>query len=58
VPLREQTLWRLLYETAGRAGEILALNIEDLDLPNQRARVRSKGRHLELGYFQSGSALG
>src|ERR1700748_286645 len=30
VPLREKTLWRMLYETAARASEVLALNIEDL----------------------------
>ncbi|NUS44654.1 MAG: site-specific integrase, partial [Mycobacteriaceae bacterium] len=29
--LRERVLWRLLYETAARAEEILTLNIEDLD---------------------------
>ena len=27
--LREKTLWRMLYETAARAGEVLALNVED-----------------------------
>ncbi|MEV4018381.1 hypothetical protein AB0J35_48590 [Nonomuraea angiospora] len=32
IPLREKTLWRMLYETAARAAEILALNVEDLDL--------------------------
>ena len=32
VPLREKTLWRMLYETAARASEVLALNIDDLDL--------------------------
>jgi integrase len=42
VPLREKTLWRMLYETA-RAGEILALDIEDLDLDGRRAAVTSKG---------------
>jgi integrase len=30
--LRERTLWRMLYETAARAVEVLALNVEDLDL--------------------------
>ena len=30
VPLREKTLWRLLYETAARASEVLALNVEDI----------------------------
>jgi integrase len=56
VPMREKTLWRLLYETAGRAGEILSLDVEDLDLPNKRARIRSKGGDIEYVFFQSGSA--
>src|SRR5256885_2281514 len=42
IPLREKTLWRMLYETAARAGEILAFNIEDLALEARRARVVSK----------------
>ena len=33
--VREKTLWRMLYETAARANEILALNVEDLDLGSQ-----------------------
>ncbi len=56
VPLREKTLWRLLYETAGRAGEILALDVDDIELANKRARIVSKGGALELVHFQSGSA--
>lgn len=43
IPLRERTLWRLLYETASRAAAVLALNIEDLDLANKRARIVQKG---------------
>ncbi|WP_232295502.1 site-specific integrase [Parafrankia sp. EUN1f] len=43
VPLREKTLWRMLYESASRASAVLALNIEDLDLPNKQARVTIKG---------------
>jgi len=42
VGLREKTLWRLLYETAARATEILTLDIADLDRPGKRARVVSK----------------
>ena len=42
IALREKTLWRLLYETAARANEALALDIEDLDLPNRRAAIRGK----------------
>jgi integrase/recombinase XerD len=41
VTLRERT-WRLLYETAARAEEILGLDVDDLDLANKRARVVSK----------------
>jgi integrase len=29
VAVREKALWRLLYETAARAGEVLSLNVED-----------------------------
>ncbi|MEW1840477.1 hypothetical protein AB0392_21250 [Nonomuraea angiospora] len=43
VPVREKTLWRMLYESASRASAVLALNIEDLDLPNKQARVTVKG---------------
>jgi integrase/recombinase XerC/integrase/recombinase XerD len=41
VALRERALWRLLYETAARANEILSLDVDDLDLVNKRARIRS-----------------
>jgi len=53
----ERAFWRLLYESAARAGEILALNIEDLDLPNKGARVRSKGGATEWVFWQTGAAL-
>ncbi|MEV0089505.1 hypothetical protein [Saccharopolyspora sp. NPDC050642] len=43
VALREKTLYRMLYETAARADEILGLNIEDLDLAGRRAPVKAKG---------------
>src|SRR5699024_5698052 len=43
VALRDKTLWRLLYESAARAGEVLELDAGDLDLANRRARVRRKG---------------
>jgi integrase len=56
VPLREKTLWRMLYETAARASEILALNVEGLDLENRRARIRSKGGDQEWVYWGSGAA--
>jgi integrase len=55
LPLRERTLWRL-YETAARASELLCLNVEDLDLANRRARVRSKGGATEWVFWQAASA--
>ena len=48
ISLRERTLWRMLYETAARSAEVLALDVEDLDLPNRRARVRRKGGALDV----------
>jgi integrase/recombinase XerD len=56
VAVREKALWRLLYESAARAQEVLSLNVEDLDLENKRARVRSKGGDIEWLHLQSGSA--
>ena len=56
VPLREKTLWRMLYETAARASEVLALNIEDLDLDARRAPIRSKGGDTEWTCWGSGTA--
>lgn len=47
-PLRDKTLWWLLYETAARANEVLALDIADLDLPRRRAVVIGKGGRAEL----------
>jgi integrase len=54
--LRERVLWRMLYETAARASEILALNVEDLDLEQRRAPVRSKGGDTEFVYWDTGAA--
>jgi integrase len=56
LPLRERTLWRLLYETAARANELLALDVADLDLANRRAPVHSKGGAVEWVFWQTGSA--
>ena len=48
VPLREKTLWRMLYETAARTSEVLALDVEDLDRARRRARIRSKGGSVDM----------
>ena len=46
----------MLYETAARASEVLALNIEDLDLDARRAPIRSKGGDTEWICWGSGTA--
>lgn len=56
ISLRDKTLWRLAYESAARVGELLALNVEDLDLANRRARVIRKGGAADVIVWQSGTA--
>jgi len=45
IPLREKTLWRMLYETAARSAEVLALDIGGLDLPSRCAGPPQGRRH-------------
>lgn len=54
--LRERPLWRLLYDTAARAKEILSLNVEDLDLEFRHARVVSKGGAIEYVHWATATA--
>ena len=49
--LRERTLWRLLHESSAPVTAVLALNVEDLDLDDRRAR--SGGRWVT---WRSGAA--
>ncbi len=56
ISLRERTLWRMLYETAARSAEVLALNVEDLDLPNRQTKVRRKGGAVDVIIWQTGTA--
>jgi len=56
VALREKTLWKLAYETAARSAELLRLNVEDLDLPNRKAKVRRKGGAIDVIVWQTGTA--
>ena len=46
----------MLYETAARSAEVLALDVEDLDLPNRCARVRCKGGAIDTIVWQIGTA--
>lgn len=54
--LRERLFWRCLYATAARAGEILSLDIEDLDLARKRAIVTGKGGHREAVVWDTATA--
>jgi integrase len=56
IAVREKCLWRLLYETAARAEEVLSSDVADLDLENKRLRVLRKGGDADWLHFQSGSA--
>ena len=56
VPLREKTLWRMLYETAARASEVLALDVGDLDRARRRARIRSKGGSVDMVVWAASTA--
>jgi integrase len=56
VAIREKCLWRLLYETAARAEEVLSADVTDLDLENKRLRVVRKGGDSDWLHLQSGSA--
>ena len=48
-PLREKTLWRMLYETAARAAEILEIDVQDLDLDNRQAPIPVQRRRDPMG---------
>src|SRR5436190_22800423 len=56
IPLRERALWRLLYDSAARADEVLGLDVPDLDLANRQARARVKGGDAHLLHFQTAGA--
>jgi len=43
IALREKTFWRLAYDTAARADELLRLDVSDLDLDAKAAVVVGKG---------------
>jgi site-specific recombinase XerD len=56
IPLRERALWRLLYDSAARADEVLGLDVPDLDLANRQARARTKRGHTRPLHFQTAAA--
>ncbi len=56
IDLREKLLWHMLYSTAARASEILALNIEDLDRARKRAAIVGKGGHRDIVIWDTTTA--
>ena len=56
IGLREKALWRMLYATAARASEVLALDVEDLDVGRKRAAIRGKGGHREIIVWDAATA--
>jgi len=56
ISVRDRCLWRMLYETAARAEEVLRLNIEDLDLAGRRAVTIRKGGDTDVLHYATGSA--
>lgn len=53
--LRERTFWRLAYDTAARADELLNLNAEDLDLTDRSAPVVGKGDEVRRVRWTTGT---
>ena len=56
IGLREKALWRMLYATAARASEVLALDVEGLDSGRKRAAIRGKGGHREIIVWDAATA--
>jgi len=44
----------MLYDTAARSAEVLALDVEDLDLPNRQAKMRRKGGTVDVIIWRPG----
>lgn len=56
VALRERTFWKMLYEYAARADEVLCLDVEGLYPQHKRGRITAKGGATEWIHWQSGTA--
>lgn len=53
IHLRERALWRMMYETCAHAGELLQVNIEQLDQAGRSCPVGHGGDHIS---WQEGTA--
>jgi hypothetical protein len=57
-PLREQTLWHLIFESAAPVEHVLALDAADLDLGSRRVRRRIEPRPTQrIGWGDEAAAL-
>ncbi|MFJ4843207.1 hypothetical protein [Streptomyces sp. NPDC088746] len=52
---REKTQWKMLYESAARADEVLCLNVEDLYPQDKRRKDHRLGRAIEWIHGKSGT---
>jgi integrase/recombinase XerD len=50
-PLRNEAILLFLLDTGCRAGELVAIKLRDLDLPNGRCRILGKGGKYRTLYF-------
>jgi len=58
VPLREQTLWRLVYESAAPVEHLLALDVSDLDLSARKVRAKGGPRRADrMGWGERSAEL-
>jgi integrase/recombinase XerD len=55
-PIREKTLWTLVYESAAPADEVLSLNVEDLLTGTMRGRLGAWGGPMTWIHWRSGTA--
>ncbi len=55
--LRMNAIIHLLHRTGCRIGELLALNLEDIDQPNQKFQVLGKGNKQRWCYYSDDAAI-
>lgn len=53
LPLRDKTIFELLYATGIRCSELIAINLDDIDLEQKTIRIFGKGRKERMVLFGS-----
>jgi integrase/recombinase XerC/integrase/recombinase XerD len=56
IPIREKTLWTMLYESAARSSEVLRLDVAELDMPNRKSKVRRKAGAVDVITWRTATA--